>query len=210
MAILSPALLGFGCAQAPSPDSGVIVPPPGAPGGAAKTSAAEKAKAEAAATAGFQPLPTPQQVLGSVPLGRRDPFAQLITSAGPGTGPDGQPAMRESERQAAGSPAGSEGRSVAGGSAAGGRAPVGGMARGRSPLPPLRLPSNFNFTGVIRSGGTTEAIVSYGAFSGSLRRGDRGGRTTDLLPSGWKVASVDVNRGLLTLQQGSRQVKARL
>lgn len=211
LAILGPVLFGFGCAQAPSPDTGVIAPPPAAPGAAAKPSAAEKARAAAAATSGFQPLPTPQQVLGSVPLGRRDPFAQLITSLPPGTGPDGQPAMREPERRAAAERSGSAGggqAAIEGRSPAGGRA--GRSAAARPPLPPLQLPSNFSFTGVIRSGGITEAIVSYGAFSGSLRSGDRGGRTTDLLPSGWKVTSVDVNQGLLTLQQGSREVKARL
>jgi hypothetical protein len=192
MAILCPVLLGFGCAQAPSPDTGVIAPPAAAPGDAARSTAAEKARAAVAATAGFQPLPTPQQVLGSVPLGRRDPFAQLITSMAPATGPDRQPGPREAERQDAAGLSGSAG---------------GGLAAAK---PPLRLPSNFSFTGVIRSGGTTEAIVSYGASSGSLRSGDRGGRTTDLLPSGWSVASVDVNQGLLTLQQGSRRVQARL
>ena len=40
--------------------------------------------------------------------------------------------------------------------------------------------------------------------------GDRGGRNTDLLPSGWSVASVDVAKGHLILQSGSRRVKVDL
>jgi hypothetical protein len=45
-------------------------------------------------------------------------------------------------------------------------------------------------TGVIRSGGQVEALVSYGGRTGTLRQGDRGGRTTDLLPDGWRLASI--------------------
>lgn len=54
----------------------------------------------------------------------------------------------------------------------------------------LRAPDGFRLTGVIRSGGRAEALVTYQSASGSLRPGDRGGRTTALLPPGWTLASI--------------------
>ena len=81
------------------------------------------------------------------------------------------------------------------------------------------------FNGVIRSGGTPEALVQFGAESGTLRVGQRGGSTTDyrttdysttdyrttpLLPAGWSVASIDVENGRLTLRQGKQEVTAEL
>ena len=81
------------------------------------------------------------------------------------------------------------------------------------------------FNGVIRSGGTPEALVQFGAESGTLRVGQRGGsttgyrttdysttdyRTTPLLPEGWSVASINVQNGRLTLRQGKQAVTAEL
>ena len=79
---------------------------------------------------------------------------------------------------------------------------------------------------MIRSGGTPEALVQFGAESGTLRVGQRGGssttdyrttdyrtmhyRTTPLLPVGWSVASIDVQNGRLTLRQGKQAVTAEL
>ncbi|QPN57525.1 hypothetical protein I1E95_05335 [Synechococcus sp. CBW1107] len=73
--------------------------------------------------------------------------------------------------------------------------------------PPLSLPEGFRFQGVISSGSRPMALVQFGSQSGSLAVGDVGGRTTDLLPEAWGVASIDVLRGRLTLV--SRQSKAR-
>jgi hypothetical protein len=76
------------------------------------------------------------------------------------------------------------------------------------------VPEGFRLAGVIRSGGRSEAVVQVQredrVLSGNLRPGDRGGSTTDLLPSGWTVASIDVNRGSVTLLQGRRRVIAEL
>jgi hypothetical protein len=83
-----------------------------------------------------------------------------------------------------------------------------GGAKASEP-PPVFL-KEFRLTGVIQSAGQGEAVVTYKTFSGSLRPGDRGGRNTDLLPSGWSVASVDVGKGRLTLQSGSRKVSVDL
>jgi hypothetical protein len=80
----------------------------------------------------------------------------------------------------------------------------------RLSLPPLQLPGDFSLSGVIQSGGTSEAVVTYRDLSGSLRPGDRGGRTTDLLPPGWSVAAIDVQRGVLTLHKDGRKVSAQL
>lgn len=84
----------------------------------------------------------------------------------------------------------------------------------------LSLPPGLIFNGVIRSGGIPEALVQFGAESGTLRVGQRGGsttvyrttdyRTTPLLPAGWSVASIDVQNGRLTLRQGKQVVTAEL
>jgi hypothetical protein len=86
---------------------------------------------------------------------------------------------------------------------------TGGATARAAAIPPAFL-KDFRVTGVIDSGGQSEAVVTYRELSGSLRPGDRGGRTTDLLPSGWSVASVDVANGRLILQSGSRRVKVEL
>ena len=90
-------------------------------------------------------------------------------------------------------------------------APGATAARGAAAsLPPPAFLQDFRVTGVISSGGQSEAVVTYKQLSGSLRRGDRGGRNTDLLPPGWSVAAVDVANGQLILQSGSRKVKVDL
>ncbi len=82
---------------------------------------------------------------------------------------------------------------------------VSGAAKPPPPPPPAFL-DEFRVTGVILTGGRREAVVTYKTLSGSVRPGDRGGRNTDLLPPGWSVASVDVQKGRLILQSGSRKV----
>ncbi len=221
VAISSSVLVGFGCAKSPPAETGAIPAPPAPPGSASPTEAT-KPRTDGSTAAGLQPLPSPQQVITSVPLGRRDPFGQLLTMPATGKVAGGQQEQRGAETATRASsatggaarpaPDGSAARSTsASGSSQGpatGTAPASRI--GRTPAQPLQPPQNFTITGVIRSGGSTEAVVTYGDRSGSLRRGDRGGRTTDLLPSGWSVASVDVDQGQLTLQKDSRKVKVRL
>ena len=72
------------------------------------------------------------------------------------------------------------------------------------------LPPGFRFSGVIRSGGRAEALVQFGAESGSLRAGDVGGRTTRLLPPGWAVGSIDVGRGRLILRASGQAIPVSL
>jgi hypothetical protein len=95
-------------------------------------------------------------------------------------------------------------------------APLATPATASSARPaPLSLPPGLIFNGVIRSGGTPEALVQFAGDSGTLRVGQRGGstmdyRTTPLLPAGWSVASIDVQNGRLTLRQGKQAVTAEL
>lgn len=196
LALPLPLLLA-GCGPAvPPPDSAALIPapaltPPMPRPGAAKGDAKTKAKTKAPAAASLTPLVTPQQVIGAVDLGRVDPFGALPPALPSLLGPDGRPLPLA-------------------GAAAGQRAAAARRRQRPAPLPPLQLPEGFSVSGVIRSGGVSEAVVSYGALSGSVRPGDHGGRTTDLLPSGWRVAAIDVNRGLLTLQKGAQRVTAEL
>jgi len=76
--------------------------------------------------------------------------------------------------------------------------------------PALTLPQGLVFNGVIRSGGTPEALVQFSGESGTLRVGQKGGSSTALLPDGWSVTSIDVQKGRLTLRQGSQSVTAEL
>jgi len=69
---------------------------------------------------------------------------------------------------------------------------------------PSELPPGFRFSGVIVSAGQVQALAQLDGLSGSLRVGDRGGRSTDLLPRGWSVAGIDLHRGVLTLRHGKR------
>ena len=79
-----------------------------------------------------------------------------------------------------------------------------------SSVVPLALPENFRFTGVVSIGSQPQALVQLGELSGSLRQGDRGGRNTKLLPAGWSVAGIDLQRGVLTLSQGQRLLPIQL
>ncbi len=213
--ILPPVLTG--CVQAPpTVDPNVLLPPLARPAKKTPQAAGDartvEAKAAGAPGANLAPLATPQQVVGSVDLGRLDPFGALITRQPTLLGPDGKPlpingaggAANGGAASGAGAPGSASGAARPGGASG---SPGAGGAR---PLPPLKLPTGFSVSGVIRSGGLSEAVVSYGALSGSLRPGDRGGRTTDLLPSGWSVAAIDVNRGLITLQKNGQRVSAEL
>lgn len=153
-------------------------------------------------SAGLAPLPTPQQVLTAVTFGRSDPFQPLPVRAAAVPAPSGG-------AMAAAPPAAAGGAAAATGGASGARAVAAAPAR-------LLPPEGFQLTGVIRSGGRAEALVSYGPLSGSLRAGDRGGRSTSLLPSGWTMAAIQFGGSSpqdppsVTLQYGGQRVKVKL
>lgn len=79
-----------------------------------------------------------------------------------------------------------------------------------APPPPLQLPPDFLFSGVIRVGSSPQAMVQFGPNTGAVGIGELGGRNTDLLPPGWVVSSIDVDRGRLVLRQGTQTVTAEL
>ncbi len=144
LALLVPGVAG--CSSSSGPET--ISLPPIAP----KPSAAAGPTTSAPQpTPGFTPLPTPQQVVAEVGVGRVDPFAPLP--------------------------------------------PAGGGA------PPV-LPDGLRFNGVILASGRPQALVQFQGNAGSVRVGDQGGRTTDLLPNAWTVSAVDVAQGRLTLATG--------
>jgi hypothetical protein len=119
--------------------------------------------------AGLTSLPSARAVVGSVPVGRSDPF--LPVRLAPARG-----------------------------------AAIGAVAVQR----PSGPPENFRFQGVLRSGGVAQALVQFGTDSGAVRVGDRGGRSTELLPQGWSVAAIDVERGRLVLRQGQQTIRVEL
>lgn len=183
LALLQAVLL-WGCGSPAPPESDAQALPPPQPA-RAETSAPAPA---AARPTGLIPLPTPDQVVSSVAVGRGDPFGPMA------------PARLRTPPPGAAAPGSSPS------AAAAGTVPAGAA----QPAPPLRLPSEFRLAGVIRSGGQTQAVVEFGPNSGSVRTGDRGGRTTDLLPNGWTVAAIDVNQGRILLRYGSQSVTAKL
>jgi len=153
-------LLLTGCNQASAP-ADVSEPSPGALSGELAQAPSTTLSPAKTLPQGFNPLPTPQQVVAAGRIGRLDPFAPFSPPAG--TAP-----------QSTG------------------------------------LPQGFRFSGVVRGGGQAEALVQFGSLSGTLRAGQVGGRSTDLLPQGWTVARVDGQRGRLTLRQGGQLVTADL
>jgi len=71
VALLVPAVAGCGSSLDPETISLPPAPPKPAAAAAATTASAPQP------TAGFTPLPTPQQVVAALPTGRADPFAPL-------------------------------------------------------------------------------------------------------------------------------------
>jgi hypothetical protein len=78
----------------------------------------------------------------------------------------------------------------------------------------LELPDDFRFSGVLRAGSTPQAFVQVGDQSGPVCPGPDGvcpaTGLPSVLPKGWGVAKIDVERGQLTLRKGSRTVTTQL
>lgn len=198
-----PALLA---ACTPTPKVPVQPPPPPV---LPKVQERPDARLEGASLA---PLATPQQVVQAVEVGRPDPFAAVLTPrlvAAPGSP---QVAIAPGQQPVAG--AGQRGPS-------GQRQPgaPGAPAGSSQPLSPLGVPKGLLFQGVLQSPLGREALVEYapsegkggGTRSGSLRVGDVGtGREDSLLPPGWRVRAIDVDRGVLVLQAGTQSVTLQL
>lgn len=162
--------------------------------------------------AGLASLPSRRQVMTSVAFGRNDPFA---------VPPAALPAATLPPSRSVTSGSAARSSTAAAARAASGKAGATAAERnGSSPVParptPLKPPEGFQLTGVIRSGGKAEALVSYRSSSGSLRPGDRGGRTTALLPAGWALGAIQFEGASpadppsITLLKAGQRVKVSL
>jgi hypothetical protein len=148
-------------------------------------------------------LPTANALLASVAIGREDPLAPqapVPRSAGSASRPPGaQTPPGTAKPQSAGS-----------------QGSAGGASPATIPAAPVRLqlPDNFRFSGVLRAGSTPQAFVEVGDQSGPVCPGADGSCPASglptVLPRGWGVAAIDVERGLLTLRKGSRTVTTQL
>jgi hypothetical protein len=189
VSLLLPAVLLAACGplpfQGPGPETQVKQPLPKPQG---KASKASKAEAQAKAPP-LAPLATQQQVVKAVTVGRRDPFAGVLTPNVIVT-PETQP-KPVSPNVAAPPP----------------------------PPAVLTWPKGLAFEGVLQTFSESEAMVRYtpsdsketGPRFGSLRVGDRGTLQGDsLLPPGWQVAAIDGERGVLVLQKGGQSISRQL
>jgi hypothetical protein len=170
---------------------------------------AEPAVAEAAPEplAGLTPLPSADALLSSVVIGREDPLAPQVpvprgarsSSQSPGTLDAPTRTDQATRASRGGSPADPQG---------------GGSAARPAAVARLELPEDFRFSGVLRAGSTPQAFVQVGDQSGPVCPGPDGSCPASglpsVLPKGWGVAAIDVDRGRLTLRQGSRTVTTQL
>ena len=182
--LLLPAVLLAACGTVPIPGPGaetVVKPPPKPPNKARKADAPAQAQAPPLA-----PLATQQQVVKAVTVGRRDPFAGVLTPSVIVT-PETQP--KPSPQKVVTPP---------------------------PPPAVLDWPKGLAFEGVLQTFSESEAMVRYspadaketGTRVGTLRVGDIGTNQRDsLLPPGWQVAAIDGEQGLLVLRKGGQSIK---
>ncbi len=172
-------LLLAGCWPSPPPEDTADLPPSQPP-----PAISGRPKTLAGLDLPLDPLANKDQLLRSFQPGRIDPFANVIATlkvplakaVEPGAG-------------AVGSGAAGSGLSGQGGASPGGKDASCGSLR-----------NSIQVTGLIHGAGSSEAIVvNDQGETGSLRPGDRGGRSTNLLPLGCQVQSIDVNAGYLVI-----------
>jgi hypothetical protein len=125
----------------------------------------------------LDPLANKDQLLRSFQPGRKDPFANVIV-----------PQVVTLPKTAVGG---------AGAVPGGGGSGVSGAGVKDEPCDS----NTIQVTGLIHGAGSSEAIVvnTTTRETGTLRPGDRGGRSTTLLPPGCQVQSIDVNAGHLVI-----------
>ena len=167
---LSLSLVLTGCGGGESGDGSVTAPPP-----RSAESAGEPDPPRSIPDLGLTPLPTPQQVQAISGGGRADPFAALpvpAASVQPGLG------VEASDRSTASASSTSD------------------VAPGSDPN------SGVTLTGVLRVGGQQRALARSFLGSGVLCIGRDGrceGDRGSLLPQGWSVLAIDVQRGCIRL-----------
>ncbi len=173
----------------PVPASGALAEAPGEARGAAPAAApATPAPAQLGPTAGFTPLPSPQQVIAPLGQGRQDPFAPLpLPQAGPATPilPSGFLFTGVIQSRGLTQAIVQLGASTAG-------APSSGS-----------------------SGAPSQAGAPTGPTSATLCVGPRGvcpgASPSDYqLPPGWSVTRIDLRQGLLSMRQGGLSLRVPL
>ena len=140
-----------------------------------------------------RPIPV-SQVKRAQPIGQLDPFRPLS----------------EEIRDLVPKPKASASRAAAVAAAAAWR------SRTAKPLP-LEPPPGLEITGLIGGAGRPEAVISYQGANGTVRVGDVGASSgaggpnaTNLLPEGWRVASIDLNRGAIVLEFKGQTTKKQI
>ena len=177
------ALLGVlllaGCWPSPPPED-TAGPPPAAP----PPALSGRPKTLAALDLPLDPLANKDQLLRSFQAGRKDPFGNVVVT------------QKVTLAKAAEAGAGADGSASAGSGVSG----LGGSSSIEKEAACDSLKSTIQVTGLIHGAGSSEAIVvNAQGETGSLRPGDRGGRSTTLLPTGCQVQSIDVNAGYLVI-----------
>jgi len=169
-----------GCWPSPPPADTASPPPATLPPGLAG-----RPKTLAALDLPLDPLANKDQLLRSFQAGRKDPFDNVVVT-------QKVPLARAAEAGAGAAGSGMTGSGVS--------APV-GASPGVKDTVCSSLRSTIQVTGLIQGSGSSEAIVVNNATgeTGSLRPGDRGGRSTTLLPPGCQVRSINVNAGYLVI-----------
>ena len=71
----------------------------------------------------------------------------------------------------------------------------------------LLVPTSFIYHGQISSANQVNAFVTYEDRKGTIKQGDIGGKSTNLLPQGWIVKKIDLNTQSLILSFDSSPVK---
>ena len=179
------ALLGIvllaGCWPSPPPED-TAGPPPAAP----PPALSGRPKTLVPLDLPLDPLANKDQLLRSFQAGRKDPFGNVVVTQ-----------KVPLARAAAEAGEGAVGSGMTGSGVSG---PV-GASSGVKDTACSSLRSTIQVTGLIHGSGSSEAIVVNNATgeTGSLRPGDRGGRSTTLLPDGCQVQSINVNAGYLVI-----------
>ena len=74
----------------------------------------------------------------------------------------------------------------------------------------LFIPNSFKYHGQIVSKDILNAFVSYQERTGTIKPGDIGGETTDLLPDGWVMSKLNEITNEITLKYEDNSIDVRL
>lgn len=187
-------LLLAGCLPSPAPeDTAGLSPDATPPQAAPPPPISGQPKTFAALDLPLDPLANKDQLLRSFQSGRKDPFGNVIVT-------QKMPLAKAVEAEAGTATVAVGSGSTGSGATGSGISSQGGGSAGENDAACDSLKRDLQITGLIHGAGSSEAIVvNAQGETGSLRPGDRGGRSTTLLPPGCQVQSIDVNAGSLVI-----------